>query len=472
MPWRSVLVAVVCMLVGACARPAGGDHAAASAAAGESNAPEQSGATEAMAPVPAATYLTSAQDTDIPGVTAQVAYLRQYDGVLHAGVVLHNNNDKRVRADEPVAFKDFDLVDAKANRKLSPLKDADGRYLAGPADSTLQGGRWGKELAPRSDTLFWVLFDAIPAGDTVRLEGPLFHGFDNLAVTQQAPSPAAVASSARPLRAMVVSAERANGVMRVRIRIDSPGGRMTGDEVLNYADVYALDPIGKRSYPLLKGTDGVYVASPLDNRVNGGRWPLYKIAPNGQQIMDLSFPAPPDTVTSVDIVLPWFAPFEHVAISGAGGASPSAGLAVAGAATPLQRALADLKADVTPETVKVDLSADVLFDFDKSDLKAGAEPDLAKLATVLTAYPAATVKIDGYTDGKGTEAHNRPLSDRRASAVATWLQAHAGVAAARISTHGFGSANPVAPNTNPDGSDNPDGRAKNRRVEITISKGR
>jgi len=278
-----------------------------------------------------------------------------------------------------------------------------------------------------------------------------------------------VASSAPSLQAAVMSAERANGQLHVRVRIDNPGDRMTGDQVLSYADVYALDPIGKRSYPLLKGADGIFVATPLDDRVNGGRWPLYKTGAHGQQIMDLTFPAPPDQVKAVDIVLPWFPPLEHVALSGVGGAGP-AGVAVAGAATPLQRALADLKADVTPQAVKVDLSADVLFDFDKADLKAGADADLTRLATVLQAYPSATVKIDGYTDGKGTDAHNRPLSARRAASVAAWLEARAGVAAARITTHGWGAANPVAPNANPDGSDNPEGRAKNRRVEITITK--
>src|SRR5581483_6693648 len=145
-------------------------------------------------------------------------------------------------ADQPIALKDFDLVDAKANRKLSPLKDADGRYLGGPTDSTLMGGRWSKELAPRSDTLFWVLFDAVPAGESVRLEGPVFHNFDNLTVTQGAPpAPAPVASSAPPLQAAVLRAERADGQLHVRVRIDDPGARMSGDQVLNYADVYALD---------------------------------------------------------------------------------------------------------------------------------------------------------------------------------------------------------------------------------------
>src|SRR6185312_11658977 len=371
---RFVVLALVCGLLAGCNKSGGAAPSGATAAANGPASAALAAAPDSAAgpppPPPAPTYVTAAQPTDIPGVTAQVAYVRQYDGVLHVGVVLHNGNDRRVHADQPIAFKDFDLVDAKANRKLFPLKDALGRYLGGPSDSAVQGGRWGKELAPRSDTLFWVLFDAAPAGDTVRLEGPVFHSFDNLTPTAGAPAAGApVASSAPSLQAAVMSAERANGELHVRVRIDNPGDRMTGDQVLSYADVYALDPIGKRSYPLLKGADGIFVATPLDDRVNGGRWPLYKTGAHGQQIMDLTFPAPPDQVKAVDIVLPWFPPLEHVALSGVGGAGP-AGVAVAGAATPLQRALADLKADVTPQAVKVDLSADVLFDFDKADLKA------------------------------------------------------------------------------------------------------
>ncbi|HVN00870.1 MAG TPA: OmpA family protein [Caulobacteraceae bacterium] len=455
-----------CLLAVACGRQSAPPANTAAVVSATAAAP----AAGAPAPPPAPSYLTPAQPTDIAGVTAQVAVLRQYEGVLHVGVMLHNPGDQRAHAAAPVYFKDFALIDAKANRRYSPVKDANGRYLAGPADSDQQGGRWDVQLAPHSDTLAWVLFDALPAGEVVRLEGPVVGGFDNLSIAETAPpAPGPVASSAYPLQAAVISADRAQGQLHVRVRLDNPGDANVANAVIGYADVYALDPAGKRSYPLLKDASGLYVASPLDDRVNGGRWPLYKVAPHGQQVLELTFQAPTDDVKAVDLVLPWFAPIEHVAIAGAGGAAPS-GLAVAGGSTPLQRALADLNADVTPQQVKVDLNADVLFDFDKSDLKPAADADLAKLATVLQAYPGAGVKIDGYTDGKGTDAHNRPLSERRAGSVAAWLVAHAGASPAQITTRGWGAANPVAPNVNPDGSDNPAGRARNRRVEITIQK--
>jgi outer membrane protein OmpA-like peptidoglycan-associated protein len=60
------------------------------------------------------------------------------------------------------------------------------------------------------------------------------------------------------------------------------------------------------------------------------------------------------------------------------------------------------------------------------------------------------------------------LSDNRAAAVKSWLVENAGVSASRITTRGWGETKPIASNTKPDGSDNPAGRQKNRRVEITI----
>ena len=91
--------------------------------------------------------------------------------------------------------------------------------------------------------------------------------------------------------------------------------------------------------------------------------------------MSLTFQAPPDDVTSVDLVLPDFLPIEGVAIEGLGGAA-AGGIAAAGKTLGLEGALKELKAEVTPQEIKIDLSADVLFDFDKADLKPAAEEKL------------------------------------------------------------------------------------------------
>jgi outer membrane protein OmpA-like peptidoglycan-associated protein len=63
------------------------------------------------------------------------------------------------------------------------------------------------------------------------------------------------------------------------------------------------------------------------------------------------------------------------------------------------------------------------------------------------------------------------LSENRAASVKQWLVANAGIRASRIRIVGWGETKPVAPNTNPDGSDNPKGRQKNRRVELTLQTG-
>ena len=423
-----------------------------------------------LALLPALPCQAAGQDTDIAGVTAEVAFLRQYGGALHLGILLHNTSDQEVSAQHPIEFGEVVLIDRKANKKYFPLKDAEGRFLAGPAESRIAGGRWDVRLVPHSDTLMWVLFDAIPGTGPVTVEGPIFHSFDGVPIAQ-GPPPASldVASSLPPLRASVVSATRAEGELKVRLKITKPGGERALNRVINYSAVYALDPQGKRSYPLLKDSQGLYVASPLDSKVDGGRWPLYKVPSNGQQLMDLTFQAPPDAVRSVDVVVPWFPPFEAVAIAGEGGAAPS-GIAVAGQSADLERALKDLNADVTPQQVKVNLSADLLFDFDKADVKPEAEPELMKVATVLKSYPKAQVSIEGHTDGKGNDSYNQALSERRAAAVARWLIAHADLNGANIHTRGWGRTKPVAPNTKPDGSDDPEGRARNRRVEIVVTK--
>jgi outer membrane protein OmpA-like peptidoglycan-associated protein len=412
----------------------------------------------------------AAHEVDIPGVTAEVGYLRQYNGVLHLGVVLHNPNPKDAALRTAIDYGSVVVIDPKANRKLFPLKDANRHFLAGPISDWNGGGRWFPKLLARSDTLVWLLFDTVPSGDAVTVEGPVIRSFANLAVSEEPPKPGEdVASSVPPLRAAITSATRADGQLKVTLRIVNPEKVRIGSHTVSYRDVYALDPTGKRSYPLLKDSQGLFVATPMADKNEGGRWFLSKIEPNGQALIDLTFQAPPDSVRAVDIVFPWFGPFEAVAIAGEGGAAAS-GIAVAGRSTELQRALKELGAEDTPQAIRVNLSADLLFDFDKADIKPAAAPELRKVATVLKSYPKARVSIEGHTDGKGSDSYNQPLSERRAANVAAWLAAHGGIDQANLHTRGWGKTKPVAPNARPDGSDDPEGRARNRRVEITVAK--
>jgi outer membrane protein OmpA-like peptidoglycan-associated protein len=115
----------------------------------------------------------------------------------------------------------------------------------------------------------------------------------------------------------------------------------------------------------------------------------------------------------------------------------------------------------------VDLPSDVLFAYDSAKLATGADAALSRTARIIAEGGPGPITITGYTDGKGEDDYNLKLSQRRAEAVADWLAGH-GVAESRITTRGRGKANPVAPNTKLDGSDDPVGRAHNRRVEITV----
>ena len=146
----------------------------------------------------------------------------------------------------------------------------------------------------------------------------------------------------------------------------------------------------------------------------------------------------------------------------------------AGAGVDLKSDVVDLVAkgiDVkeTESEIKINLLGDVLFDFDKADIRPVAEPTLAAIAKLIQGRKQPKVLIEGHTDSKGSDSYNAKLSDRRAVSVKNWFSKH-GVTANSMRTHGWGAAKPVAPNTHPDGSDDPDGRQKNRRVEITIKK--
>ena len=141
---------------------------------------------------------------------------------------------------------------------------------------------------------------------------------------------------------------------------------------------------------------------------------------------------------------------------------------VSGKIDALNAALKDLRAHATDTEIQIELSSDVLFDFDKSDLRPVAIPSLLKVVTVMQSYPAYLCTIGGHTDAKGGKDYNQKLSERRANSVKIWLVGHG--ASNQMNTQGFGDTKPVAPNTKPDGSDNPDGRQKNRRVEITLKK--
>src|ERR1019366_7872217 len=116
---------------------------------------------------------------------------------------------------------------------------------------------------------------------------------------------------------------------------------------------------------------------------------------------------------------------------------------------------------------RLNVGADALFAFDKSDLNPDAEETLSALGPEITGLGNHPAAIEGHTDSIGSAQYNQRLSERRADAVKEWLVSHKFLPES-TSTKGYGKTRPVAPNTNPDGSDNPQGRQKNRRVEVVV----
>lgn len=121
------------------------------------------------------------------------------------------------------------------------------------------------------------------------------------------------------------------------------------------------------------------------------------------------------------------------------------------------------------DAVTVSMLGDVLFDFDKANIRPAAEPALRDIARAIQAAPAGSVAIEGHTDSKGTASYNQTLSLKRANAVLQWLANH-GVDKARLAAKGYGDTRPVQPNALANGADNPAGRAQNRRVEFVLPK--
>ncbi|KWK79034.1 OmpA family protein [Burkholderia ubonensis] len=114
-----------------------------------------------------------------------------------------------------------------------------------------------------------------------------------------------------------------------------------------------------------------------------------------------------------------------------------------------------------PAPKHVTLAGDATFDTDKATLRPDARAKLDALIDQARGMTFNTVTVNGYTDSRGSVAHNMGLSERRAQSVAQYLRDH-GLQAKRFETRGFGASDPVATNATAAG------RAQNRRVDITL----
>jgi outer membrane protein OmpA-like peptidoglycan-associated protein len=130
------------------------------------------------------------------------------------------------------------------------------------------------------------------------------------------------------------------------------------------------------------------------------------------------------------------------------------------------RADIKLKKVVINKTYKL---SNILYEFDKATLTPTAMLVLDTLYDLLRENPTFVIDLSSHTDGKGADAYNLKLSQARAESCVTYL-IKKGISKNRMVPIGYGMRKPVAPNTNPDGSDNPEGRALNRRTEFKITK--
>ena len=116
---------------------------------------------------------------------------------------------------------------------------------------------------------------------------------------------------------------------------------------------------------------------------------------------------------------------------------------------------------------RLSVGADALFDFNKSDLNSDAAKTLDALGPMIKKLGSHKAIVEGHTDSIGSAVYNQELSEKRAATVKNWLVAHDDLPAT-TPIKGYGKNRPIAPNSNPDGSDNPEGRQRNRRVDVVV----
>lgn len=130
-------------------------------------------------------------------------------------------------------------------------------------------------------------------------------------------------------------------------------------------------------------------------------------------------------------------------------------------AAEMERDLEGAKIERVGEGIKITFDSGIMFDVDSSSLRPEAKANLGKLAVILNKYEDTQIVIEGHTDSTGSEEHNMDLSMRRAQSVGSYLTMQ-DVMATRFHVVGYGETQPIADNATPEG------RQKNRRVEIAI----
>ena len=297
-----------------------------------------------------------------------------------------------------------------------------------------------------------------------------------------------------PATVQVLEFRRVSGnMLMLRLALIADGGKDINNIFAQSAlrETYLVDPAQQKKYEVMKDAIGNALIGGIGHQ---------NIKAGERVVVFAQFPAPPTTTTRMNIYFGEFPPIMDVPITAADAQSSAASSAAVapdmpqpplpadgasgrvseisgritntgGRISDLEGALRDLGARTVGNQIMVELPSDVLFDFDKYNIRADAAATLGKLLTIINAQAGdAPVRIEGHTDAIADDAYNQRLSERRAAAVKDWLAEH-GVSAQRMQTYGYGESRPRAANTKPDGSDDPQGRQQNRRVEISITKG-
>jgi outer membrane protein OmpA-like peptidoglycan-associated protein len=138
--------------------------------------------------------------------------------------------------------------------------------------------------------------------------------------------------------------------------------------------------------------------------------------------------------------------------------------------------LKELVTNVTLDTIivldrleknKVFVLNNIYFNLDKADIRPDAAVELDKLVALLNDNPEIKIEMSSHTDSIASHSYNVDLSQRRAESTVSYLIMK-GISSERLVAKGYGETRPIARNTNPDGTDNPDGRQRNRRTEFKI----
>jgi len=187
----------------------------------------------------------------------------------------------------------------------------------------------------------------------------------------------------------------------------------------------------------------------------------------------ITFPAPPQNVSSIDVAGTLMSPFSGIPISATAPDYPGdPNLDTASLKPPLVLPLISTSDDLNGNksiddqgnSQDIRLSSDVLFKLNKADLSSKANAILKDVAARLDKASATTVKVDGYTDTSGNDSINNPLSRRRAESVKSALEKLVTRTGITYQTAGHGSKDPVASNKSDAG------RKMNRRVTVSFSK--